>query len=878
MSPAAPGWAARALALALALLWAARAGPVPTPAPAPPRGTPPYNMTRPRGLRPPLFPRGTPPLQHDAPFAGEGFSMTQFTNLWIADVPAQAHPAEFFVAVVDRSRRPREDHRWTSVFVMPRASLAPPQFPSCVLERPRPGDPSSACINVTEGLFFNPYVYPFLATKAAVDFEVVPEHPIANWIFPRSAAAATEGEPVGLVLSPPRAKPSPSGHKTGIKEFPDVTDEAHTLVANQSVFRDPAVYTGLFASVWPMRVFRVGTTVMGCDGARVAATIGQGFLGLQISAASHPPLELIVVPKNTRARMLNRRAPLLRTEPPGPPAGPIYKVYALGFGNAYTGHVMYKTAREVAAYPEESLDYRYHLSQASIEALSMLADVAKKGAAYDGGYHFYRIIARLATATFSLAEVMRLSDYLLLQEVIDMDINLRLLAPLAMKYASGGGAVGSYVFSDLAFNRFDVAGRQIERKMAEVDPAAAALRPLADQRRLLRAVYAYADRRLPNAVRLAGDLVRLVHRETLLNRMTFNSTVRESLFFAVAVAAGRAALPKGISVTEPAAPSGKALTAAELVAVNRDILRKCTSMCTAAHVLTAGLKLDAVMASLAAGGPQFSLLAVFSPCMASTRFDLLEEAHVMDLLSIVPQRLPPNGRTVRAPNSEALEAAGRATNAVLGSRLAYGFDAVAAFVPELTSCPKPLPELLAVLPTTRNSSYVITRKDPGRGLTYALHGVNIANPLMISYVSAGDCAVSRGTVRSGALVLSGNTRECVYCGSVFVRYMSSGALMDMIAIDDKEAELQLVAGVNSTIPAFNPKMYTSSMSALMLFPNGTAITITSFTAYEFVRVSGAYIGASIGGVLLAFVVFGVLVKILCGGLCHGDYKALINME
>ncbi|AIL02957.1 envelope glycoprotein H [Equid alphaherpesvirus 3] len=873
-----PGAAARALAAALALLWVARVRPVPTPAPPSPSPATPSPTTPPTTPSPPLFPKGTPPPREDVPFLEAGFGLARHKDLWIDDVFAQNGTTGLFVAVVDRVKRINQGHRWTSVFVMPRTSLAAARFPSCATGRPRLGDPSATCINSTVSLFFNTHAYSYLATKAGIDFEVVPERPTENWLFPRASSTATESKPVGVVLSPPRAKPKPSGRKTGIKEFPDVTDESHTLLANPFAFRAPAVYTGLFASVWPMRVFRVGTTVMGCDGARAVATIGQGFMGLQISAVNHPPLEVIVVPKNTQARMLNRLAPSLQLEPPGPPAGPLYKVYALAYGNAYTGHAMYKTARAVAAFPEESLDYRYHLSQASIEALSMLAEAGRKGAKYDGAYHFYRIVARLATATFALAEVMRLSDYLLLQETIDMDINLRILAPLAMQYASGSSTAGSYVFSDLAFDRSDVAGRQIRRRVAETDPEAASRRPLAEQHRLLRAVYAYADRRLPNAVRLAGDLARFVHLETLMSRMAFNSTVRESLFFAAAVAAGRQSPEKGILVTEPTGPPGEELSVSELTAVNRDILRKYTSMCTAAHVLTAGLKLETALAGLSAGGPQFSLLGIFSPCMASARFDLMEEAHVMDLLSFVPQRLPPGGRTKKEASGEALAAAGRATSAVLGSRMAYSFDAVGAFVPELTSCTKPLPKLLAVLPATQNSSYVITRENPHRGLTYTLHGVNIANPLTVSYISAGDCSVARGTIRAATLFHPGNTRACVYCGSVFMRYVSSGAVMDLIAVDDKETELQLVAGINSTIPAFNPRMYTTSMSALLLFPNGTVVTITTFTAYEFVGLSGAYIWASVGGVLLAVAVLYIIFKMVCGGFFRGDYKALINMD
>lgn len=89
---------------------------------------------------------------------------------------------------------------------------------------------------------------------------------------------------------------------------------------------------------------------------------------------------------------------------------------------------MSRISREVAAYPEESLDYRYHLSLANLDTLAMLAELSS-GKSTDVSYYMYRIVARLAVATFSLAEVIRLSDYMLLQEAIDVDMNLRLIVP-----------------------------------------------------------------------------------------------------------------------------------------------------------------------------------------------------------------------------------------------------------------------------------------------------------------------------------------------------------------------------------------------------------------------------------------------------------------
>lgn len=94
--------------------------------------------------------------------------------------------------------------------------------------------------------------------------------------------------------------------------------------------------------------------------------------------------------------------------------------------------------------------------------------------------------------------------------------------------------------------------------------------------------------------------------------------------------------------------------------------------------------------------------------MASTRFDLAEEEHVLDLLSVIPPRLYTDLNTGFEDDGTTIHSYGRSANGILNSRIAYNFDAVSVFTPELASCSTKLPKVLVVLPIFTNRSYVIT--------------------------------------------------------------------------------------------------------------------------------------------------------------------------
>nr|APQ33920.1 envelope glycoprotein H [Equid alphaherpesvirus 1] len=819
----------------------------------------------------------TPSGVGNATWANNSFNITRYDKITMGQVYSNTSNSPiFFVVISERNFRIVNTPLGASVFWIPKGAMNPPQHQPCVANGPEPGDPRGPCVNSTVSLLFNENVEPFLMSKNLLEFEVLPDTYITGWTFERSKTATTKSNPVGVVLSPPRG--SPSANTTirddgGPKKPLSIIDEYTTLVADLQNFTMTLTYISPFAAVWPIEAFQTGITVMGCDTTQVVAYLGHGFMGLQISSVNNPPLEMIVVPNDVSARILNRRPSRLRLEPPGPHAGPIYKVYVLSDGNFYLGHGMSRISREVAAYPEESLDYRYHLSLANLDTLAMLAELSS-GKSTDVSYYMYRIVARLAVATFSLAEVIRLSDYMLLQEAIDVDMNLRLIVPLVMKYAAGGAADSSYTSSDVAMDQFDVAQSQIEKIVSDINVEAELRKPMYEHRSLLRSVYAYSRKPLPNAVALADRLILAMYKEAIKDRITWNSTMREVLFFAVGAAAGSHVILT--DEPEPGAPAHK--DASLFLSLNRNILLLCTAMCTASHAVSAGLKLEEVMAGLVSGGVQFSLLEVFSPCMASTRFDLAEEEHVLDLLSVIPPRLYTDLNTGFEDDGTTIHSYGRSANGILNSRIAYNFDAVSVFTPELASCSTKLPKVLVVLPIFTNRSYVITRTAPSIGLTYSLDGVNIAKPIVISYITYGNCEVSRATIKSGYLDNPGHTQTCVYCGSVFMRYMVSGAIMDLIYIDDKEVELQLVAGENSTIPAFNPKLYTPSMNALLMFPNGTVTLMSAFASYSSFKVPSTYLWASIGGLLLAILILYIIIKMLCGGVTNDGYKLLLSYE
>ncbi|QYL35232.1 envelope glycoprotein H [Equid alphaherpesvirus 4] len=826
----------------------------------------------------------SPPQQTKLHYVGNGtwvhnntFNVTRYDRITMEPVyNNNLSSTTFFVAISERNFRTVNTPLGASVFWILKSALNPPKHQPCIANVPEPGDPRGPCVNSTVSLFFNDNLEPFLMTKNLLEFEVLPDNYITGWTFERSKTVATKGNPVGVVLSPPRTSPDVNNtiRDDGTpKQHLSIIDEHTTFVLDLQNFTKTLTYISPFAAVWPITAFHAGITVMGCDTTQAIAYLGNGFMGLQISSVNNPPLEMIVAPNDVRARIVNRLPPRRRLEPPGPYAGPIYKVYVLSDGNFYLGHGMSKISREVAAYPEESLDYRYHLSLANLDTLAMLAELSS-GKSKDVSYYLYRIIARLAVATFSLAEVIRLSDYMLLQEAIDVDINLRLIVPLVMKYAAGGTADSSYTSSDVAMDQFEVAQAQIEKIVADINIENELRKPMYEHRSLLKSVYAYSRKPLPNAVSFANRLITAMYKEAIKDRITWNSTMREVLFFAVGAAAG-----SHVILTDgPDLGLHAHKDSLMFLSLNRNILLLCTAMCTASHAVSAGVKLEEVMAGLIAGGVQFSLLEVFSPCMASARFDLAEEEHVLDLLSVIPPRLYTDLNTGLEDDGTTIHSYGRSANGILNSRIAYNFDAVRVFTPELASCSTKLPKVLVVLPLASNRSYVITRTAPNIGLTYSLDGVNIAKPIVISYITYGNCQVSRATIRSVYLDHPGHTQSCVYCGSVFMRYMASGAIMDLIYIDDKDVELQLVAGENSTIPAFNPKLYTPSMNALLMFPNGTVTLMSAFASYSAFKIPSTYLWASIGGLLLAILILYVIVKMLCGGVINNDYSLLLNSE
>ncbi|AVT50688.1 envelope glycoprotein H [Cervid alphaherpesvirus 1] len=710
------------------------------------------------------------------------------------------------------------------------------------------------------GLFGAAFSWSYLQTRHLVDYDLVPSRPLQDWYFPRARPRA------GAARPPPAPRGTPAGRAATF----DVNDvlaggAEHFFLPVRADRSQRERHVADFAAVWPVSYVPAGQAVLGCERAAVRLAVGVGFLGVSVTSRDLSPLELMVAPADADVRMItafNGRGPF---PPPGPAPGPLRRAYVLGYGSSRLDSHMYSTMREVASYADEPADFRAHLAAAHREAFLMLreaAAAARRGPdaapAPDAAYHAYRVAARLGLALAALTEGALADGYVLAEELVDLDYHLKLLSRVLLGAGLGCAAGGHVRLRALAQLP---APRELHPDAFIPEPAGAALESVVARGHRLRAVYAFAGPDAPLAARLlARGVVSDLYDAFLRGELAWTPPARRALFFAVAASAFPA--------------DERALELA------RDVARKCTSMCTAGHATAAALDLEEAYARVAggaAGAAGFELLDVFSPCMASLRLDLLEETHVLDVLSVVPARAALDAWLEAQPSAAAANLSAAALG-MLGRGALFGPAHAAALAPELFAAPCGgwrAGTAVAIVPVAPNASYVLTRAHPRRGLTYTLQGVDVANPLLVTFVRGASCVSASGAVEARSLAVPGPLDACAYCGSVFVRYLPSGAVMDVALIADKRAELEFSRGANSSMPVFNPRLHSGRSRALLLFPNGTVVSVLAFAGHEAPSFSPAYVWASAGGAVLAGGTLFAIAKMLCGSvpLAHG-YSAV----
>ncbi|AAG27211.1 glycoprotein H [Cercopithecine alphaherpesvirus 9] len=720
--------------------------------------------------------------------------------------------------------------------------------------------PVSTDINFFEFGQFAPY----LTTQHLIDFSVLPSN-FYMWRFDRSDSTATAEEPFGISLLPTR--PTAPRDVVLEKKVHIHTWEmlnTHMFFSTEVMLNNATLKTHvpLFASVWPIQYWETISVLLASNTGRIEINVGVGFLSVLISLEFGSPIEILVVPHtvNLAAITSNTKA-WFQYNPPGPDPGPTYQVHILGRGVHDNEDFSYDLISTMAAYPEESLDYRYHLSMANFEVLKMF--LQPKRSLHESVYHYYRIAARLATAIFALCEMGRNTEYFLLDEVVDLNSNIQLLTDILMQICAGANSNTILINTDLnIYNSkqlyeetlylFKNPYKQITLDFTVTETAV----------NVLKTLYAFSNNSASTEVLLfLNNVLTAQYRESLFNH-ELNVTNRQALFLSMALLL-KYKHSHGINVS--------------YVTQFRRALLMMTSMCTSLHATQDSLNLQQAFAMYDFTTIPFSLINEFSPCMASLRRDLIEEPHVMDIIASVSTKPALSSWIHKHMTERELLDFTYQTVFMFNNWTTPDINTLQDLFPELFTCNDNSilnGDYVLILPAGIGYSYIITRQKAVRGLIYSLSNVDVYNPITVTYVNVHTCVEEHGLIETVALPHPDNLKECLYCGSVFLRYLTTGTIMDVIIIDDKDTERQLAALENSTVTAFNPDVHGDNSKAVLLFPNGTIVSLLGFERAQGITVSGQYIGASFGGAFLALIAFAGIGWMLCGSPRNIEYTAV----
>ncbi|SCL76950.1 envelope glycoprotein H [Spheniscid alphaherpesvirus 1] len=724
---------------------------------------------------------------------------------------------------------------------------------------------------------FNEKLTNLLMSKNMVNYSYVP-FKRSQTFMPRSTTVPGQNDPAPKIPYDGRLEPT-SGNAP--RKFSDLTNSDLTNLkttfvnTGQIATNKKTLFLDPFDSFWPVRITELGNFECWSNGGISSVVLGSGFMAATFSSKDHPPLELVVVPKNTGLAIIWPGSDISEHGLPGPSRGPRYKTYVLGHASQDVNTPLFKTMRTIAAYPEESSDYRYHLSQAHLIALTMLSTQNYNEFSHSDAEQFFypRLGARIASALFSFIQTGHITGYVSLGEIIDVDINVKLLSRILM-YGAAGGSHASFRLQSSLTPSNSIAPVLVERALNAIETSKLKhFNDYAQYRKtalsLAYAIHSYGSTEDTRIYVSAEELVYDLYYETLFHTVQWNSTSRHALFFACGI------------LTDPARLLTTDAERKSAMASARRTIMATTSMCTATHGINAGLKLHEIEIGITDGKMSFSILDLFSPCMASTRYDFSEDDHLIDLLAAIPSNEKLTAYLNSSPKgrSDAELDLLKRTLSVITSWSAYDGSVVSLIAPELVACNADHMKktIIAALPMPSGGSYIVTRIQPDSGNVYRIDGVSVTQPLFVTFLS-GSCTKETNSVLDVNLPVPIRSTDCLYCGCIFMRYKSSGVVMDLLYIPDSNIQKELVAGENSSIPLFNPTAYDQHSSVLLLFPNGTVVRVLAFERRVSIAVPTTYIIVSLIGITVAGLLLYGIIRMVLNFINDRGYRRLQDLD
>ncbi|ARS01733.1 envelope glycoprotein H [Macacine alphaherpesvirus 1] len=624
---------------------------------------------------------------------------------------------------------------------------------------------------------------------------------------------------------PPDAAPADADPRISARDLAaeHLNNASSTWLVAAGLLRTPFafVYRSPSSATWPLAVWATGELAFGCDAALVRARYGLRFMGLTLSMRDSAPAEVLVVPA---AETLALIGPPGMNEPlvlPGPPPGKRYRTFVLGSVVDPRNASAIEALQRAARYPHEDAGHEHYLSRA-------YAEIFGAGPPAEPGPRpplFWRVSSILATSGFAFTENTRARGMLRLSDLVDFLAHARVIATLALRGPAGCAPGSTFVRAPLwaAPARAELESR-LGRLAAE---AAARDRRSSALALAYQIAFALDDPATTEAVApSAAHTLDALYAEFIRGRALDAPAVRRALFYATAV------------LRAPARRGG-APSAAQVERGRRSLLLA-SAMCTSAVAVATHTDLRDALDRSDHRKTFFYAPDHFSPCAASLRFDLAERSFVMDTLAHTPR----SNVSVDAMAQKTLGVASALT------RWAHANALMRAFVPEAAqTCAGPAhnAEPLVVLPITGNASYVVTHAPLSRGVGYRLAGVDVRQPLFLTYLTE-TCEGRTREIEPKRLTRTETRRDLGLVGAVFMRYTPAGEIMSALVVDSDHTQQQLAVGPL----AGEPDVFTSDVpsTALLLFPNGTVIHLLAFDTLPLPTITPGALAASVLGVVL----------------------------
>ncbi|ACT83552.1 gH [anatid alphaherpesvirus 1] len=668
-------------------------------------------------------------------------------------------------------------------------------------------------------------------------------------------------------VRPVRPKPSGSNPPKDIAKisFSDILRPSEAFFDPKTLLPSALEITRFvdpLASVWPVDYYKTAELRFGTDRAEAVANIGDTFMTLTLSMASSRPIEILIAHTRSPMFMIWPRFDTV-FEPPHLSISDKFKTYILAsFKNSADNE--FRDMTELGAITAEVLEPQNHISEGHLQLLLMLSNAQEE----DDVYFWRRIVTRVALIAFSFITESSSSKFTSLEDYIATDLNTRFLATAVCKTALTGDPDTFFMRTGLTLSEkaTSILTTRVIELVDDIHRKSdyGKREPLEEVLNVLRLGYGLAgDKRLDSALdKLSTSLISNLYSDIVMLHMGWNVTAKHTLFFATESTLG-SSVPSMVRA--------------------RFVLLLLTSMCTDIHAASINVNLQEIFISVTDRGNDFSMLDLFSPCVTALRYDTHEGIHKLYVLSSIPDRL----RLVAALKSDKDGGIHKEDNLNMRAERTIerwrnqDITAIKHFLPELFDCGERLnlsPDngLVMLLPLTPNGTFIISRHFLDVGVTYRILGVDVNNPLYITFKHAG-CSSSSSNIASVQLPRPGTNTECLYCGCVIMRYTSTGAVLYSVYIADLAMQREFMAGINSSTPFFNPASFGGAES-LLLFPNGTIVNILAFEQKIEYVIPGTYIAIAVGGMAVAVLVFYGIIKLMCNLIRNGDLKELLSNE